>query len=319
VGQPFLAVLFVLLLAAPPSAAHPQESTAPIRVTVNRVNIGVTVTDSTGRFIEGLRREDFQIFDNGIEQPITDFLPIEEPAYLLLLIESGPAVYFLGQGHFRAADTLLTSISPTDRVAVAAYSNAPRLILGFTPNKAAARHALQNLNFSLGFAELNLSASVAAMLDWMAPLPGKKTIVLLSTGFDTSPPENWQIIQQKLQTSDVRILAVSLSGDFRKPVKGKKRVSPNPADRDLVNEGFHKADESLQQLSAATGGRVYFPQNSDEFNRAYAEIAQLIRHEYSLAFAPPAADGQLHSLKVKTRNSSYQVDHRQAYLAPSPN
>ena len=319
VGQPFLAVLFVFPFAAPPGVAQSQEPAPPIRITVNRVNVGVTVTDSAGHFIEGLRRDDFQIFDNGVEQPITDFLSIEEPAQLLLLIESGPAVYFLGQSHFRAADTLLTSISPADRVAIAAYSNAPQLILGFTPNKAAARYALQNLNFNLGFADLNLSASVAAMLDWMAPLPGKKTIVLLSTGVDTSPPETSQIVQQKLQTSDVRILAVSLSGDFRKPVKGKKRTTPNTAERESVNEGFRKADESLQQLSAATGGRVYFPQNADEFNRAYAEIAQLIRHEYSLAFAPPAADGQLHSLKVKTKNLSYQVNHRQAYLAPTQN
>ena len=318
VGQPILAVLLMLLLSAPRSTAQSQQS-SPIRVTVNRVNVGVTVTDLTGQFIEGLRREDFQLFDNGVEQPITDCLPIEEPAQLLLLIESGPAVYFLGQGHFRAADRLLNSISPADRVAVAAYSNVPQLILGFTPDKAAARFALHNLNFNLGFADLNLSASVAAALDWMAPLPGKKTIVLLSTGFDTSPPENWQIVRQKLQTSDVRILAVSLSGDFRKPVKGKKRITQNRANGDLVDEGFRKADESLQQLSAATGGRVYSPQNADEFNRAYAEIAQLIRHEYSLAFAPPAADGQLHSLQVKTKNSSYQVDHRQAYLAPPPN
>jgi len=309
----------LLFLVLAPSYAQSQEPVPPIRVTVNRVNVGVTVTDSTGHFIAGLRREDFQLFDNGIEQPITDFLPIEEPAQLLLLIESGPAVYFLGQGHFRAADTLLTSISPADRVAVAAYSNAPQLILGFTPEKAAARFALHNLNFNLGFADLNLSASVAAMLDWMAPLPGKKTIVLLSTGVDTSPQENWQIVQQKLQTSDVRILAVSLSGDFRKPVKGKKRTTQNTAERESVNEGFRKADESLQQLSRSTGGRVYFPQNADEFNRAYAEIAQLVRHEYSLAFAPPTADGQFHSLKVKAKNSSYQVDHRQAYLAPSPN
>ncbi len=317
VGQPILAVLFSLLCATSLSGAQSQQS-PPIRVTVNRVNVGVTVTDSTGHFIEGLRREDFQLFDNGVEQPITDFLPIEEPAQLLLLIESGPAVYFLGQSHFRAADTLLTSISPADRVAVAAYSNAPQLILGFTPDKTAARYALHNLNFNLGFADLNLSASVAAALDWMAPLPGKKTIVLLSTGVDTSPPENWQIVQQKLQTSEVRILAVSLSGDFRKPVKGKKRIKQNRADADLVHESFRKADESLQQLSAATGGRVYFPQNAAEFNRAYAEIAQLVRHEYSLAFAPPAADGQLHSLKVKAKNPLYQVDHRQAYLAPSP-
>jgi Ca-activated chloride channel family protein len=316
VGQAILAVLFSLLFLASLSAAQSQQPAPPIRVTVNRVNVGVTVTDSTGHFISGLRREDFHIFDNGVEQPITDFLPIEEPAQLLLLIESGPAVYFLGQGHFRAADTLLTSISPADRVAVAAYSNAPQLVLGFTPDKTAARFALHNLNFNLGFADLNLSASVAATLDWLAPLPGKKTIVLLSTGFDTSPLENWQIVQQKLQTSDVRILAVSLSGDFRKPLKGKKRSAQNRADRDFVNEGFRKADESLQQLSAATGGRVYFPKNAAEFNRAYAEIAQLIRHEYSLAFAPPTADVQLHSLKVKVKDWSYQVDHRQAYLAP---
>ncbi len=318
VGQPILAVLFSLFLSTSLSAAQAQQPTPPIRVTVNRVNVGVTVTDSAGHFISGLRREDFHVFDNDAEQPITDFLPIEEPAQLVLLIESGPAVYFLGQGHFRAADTLLTSISPADRVAVAAYSNAPQLILGFTPDKTAARFALHNLNFNIGFGDLNLSASVAATLDWLAPLPGKKTIVLLSTGFDTSPPENWQIVQRKLQTSDVRILAVSLSGDFRKPLKGKKRSAQNRADRDFVNEGFRKADESLQQLSAATGGRVYFPKNAAEFNRAYAEIAQLIRHEYSLAFAPPAADGQLHSLEVKARNSSYQVDHRQAYLAPMP-
>jgi VWFA-related protein len=318
VEQPILAIGLLLLLVAPLCTAQSQEPAPPIRVTVNRVNVGVTVTDATGHFIEGLRREDFQLFDNGVEQPITDFLSIEEPAQLLLLIESGPAVYFLGQGHFRAADTLLTSISPADRVAVAAYSNAPQLILGFTSDKAAAHYALENLNFNLGFADLNLSASVATVLDWMAPLPGKKTIVLLSTGVDTSPPENWQIVQQKLQTSDVRILAVSLSGDFRKPVKGKKRAAPNTAERESVSEGFRKADESLQQLSAATGGRVYFPQNAAEFNRAYAEIAQLIRHEYSLAFAPPAAAGQLHSLKVKTKNSAYQVDHRQAYLAPIP-
>jgi Ca-activated chloride channel family protein len=319
VGQPLLAVLLLLLSAPSLCSPQSQEPAPPIRVTVNRVNVGVTVTDGTGHFIEGLRREDFQIFDDGVEQPITDFLSIEEPAHLLLLIESGPAVYFLGQGHFRAADTLLTSISPADRVAVAAYSNAPELILGFTPDKAAARFALQNLNFNLGFAELNLSASVAATLDWMTQLPGKKTIVLLSTGVDTSPTENWQIVQEKLQTSDVRILAVSLSGDFRKPVKGKKHAAPNTAERDSVNEGFRKADDSLQQLSAATGGRVYFPQNAAEFNRAYAEIAQLVRHEYSLAFAPPAADGQLPSLKIKAKNSAYQIDHRQAYLAPAPN
>src|SRR3984893_9449187 len=156
VGQPFLAVLFSLLFLTSISKAQSQQPTPSIQVIVNRVNVGVTVTDSSGHFISGLHREDFQVFDNNIEQPITDFLPVEEPAQLFLLIESGPAVYFLGQDHFRAADTLLTSIAPADPVAVAAYSHAPQLILGLTPDQTAARFALQNLNFNLGFGDLHL-------------------------------------------------------------------------------------------------------------------------------------------------------------------
>ena len=328
VAQPFLAVrldaqpmavLLLLLFAASLSTAQSQEPTPPIRVAVNRVNVGVTVTDSSRHFVEGLRREDFHVFDNGVEQPVTDFLPIEEPAQLVLLIESGPAVLFLAKNHLFAADALLTSISPADRVAIATYSRSPQLLLNFTPNKAEARAALQSINFGNGFADLNLASSLASTIDWLAPFPGKKTIVLLSTGFDTSPPENLQTIQNKLLTSDVRILAVSLSSDFRQTEKRKKLSAQDRSNRATVKEGFAEADRSLRALSALTGGRVYFPVNPEEFTRAYNEIAQLVRHEYSLAFSPPAQDGQLHSLKVRVKDPKYQVDHRQAYLAPTAN
>jgi Ca-activated chloride channel homolog len=313
----FLLLLFLVLA---PCRAQSQEPTPPIRVSVNRVNVGVTVTDFSGHFIEGLHREDFQIFDNDVEQTITDFLPIEEPAQLLLLIESGPAVLFLSKNHLLAADTLLTTIAPTDRVAIASYSKTPQVLLNFTPNKTEARVALQSVSFVSGFADLNLSSSLATAIDWLAPLPGKKTIVLLSTGIDSSPPEDPQAIQRKLLTSDIRILALSLVADFRQPAKKHKKLSPQErSNRAAVKQGFAEADQSLRELSALTGGRVYFPTNADEFAHAYAEIAQLVRHEYSLAFAPPATDGQLHSLKVKAKNSSYQVDHRQAYLAPNAN
>jgi len=319
VGQPIIAVLFSLLCAASLFAAQTQQQAPPIRFSVNRVNVGVSVTDSSGHFIEGLRREDFQLFDNDAEQPITDFLPIEEPAQLLLLIEAGPAVVFLSQNHLRAADTLLTAIAPTDRVAIATYTKTPKLLLDFTTNKPAARAALQDINFGNDFADLNLSASLAAAIDSLTPVPGKKTIVLLSTGVDTSSAPNWPLIRQELNTSDVRILAVSLAGDLRKPAKRKKLSAQERGNRATVNEVFGEADKWLRELSQSTGGRAYFPTSAKEFANAYAEIAQLIRHEYSLAFVPPAADNQLHTVKVKVKNSAYQVDHRQAYQAPAAN
>jgi Ca-activated chloride channel homolog len=310
-----IALLSILCL---PLAAicRAQLPTEPIRVSVDRVNVSVIVTDSRGNFVEGLRREDFHVFDNGIEQPLTDFLPIEESAQLVLLIESGPAVLFLGENHLRAAAVLLKDISPSDRVAIVTYSKVPELVQDFS-SKSEAWDALQRLNFMAGFGELNLSSSLANTIDWLTPLPGKKTIVLLSTGVDTSESANWQDIQKKLEISDIRVLAVSLSGEFRKPAKAKKLSPQARSDRTYVTQVFTEADRSLRKISELTGGRAYFPQDAKEFDRAYTEIAQLIRHEYSLAFAPVSHDGELHSIEVKAKQPSYRVDHRRAYLAPT--
>src|ERR1700731_3430936 len=192
------AALFPAVLCAYFSAdprENPQQSSQTIHVSVDRVNVGVIVTDSRGHFVEGLRREDFRVFDNGIEQPLTGFAAIEEPAQVLLLIEAGPAVLFLGKNHVLASDTLLNNLSPNDRVAIASYSKDPRLLLDFTPDKLTARLALQKLNFALGFAELNMSSSLASAIDSPTPFPVEKTVVVLSTGVDTSPPERWEMIE----------------------------------------------------------------------------------------------------------------------------
>jgi Ca-activated chloride channel homolog len=295
-----------------------QQPKQTIHVSVDRVNVGVIVTDHSGHFVEGLGREDFRVFDDGIEQPLTGFAAIEEPAQVLFLIESGPAVHLLGKNHIRASGALLNNLSPNDRVAIASYSRNPELLLDFTPDKLTARLTLQSLNFTLGFAELNLSSSLASAIDWLASFPGKKTVVVLSTGIDTSPAEQLQVIQQKLKTLDVRILAVSLSGDFRKYPRWRKLSRQEREDRAFVKQGFAQADQSLQELSEATGGRVYLPRNEKEFARAYSEIAQLVRHEYSIAFSPPSNDGQVHTIQVKVKRSWCRVDHRQAYLAPEP-
>jgi Ca-activated chloride channel homolog len=295
-----------------------QEQAPKIQVTVDRVDVGVIVTGRDGNFVDGLRREDFRVFDNGVEQPITDFLSVTEPAQVLLFIESGPAVVFLGRDHLHAADQLLNNLASDDRVAIASYSKDPELLLDFTTDKMATRFALQNLNFMLGFAELDLSASLGSAIDWLGTLRGKKTIVVLSTGVDSTPAGKWEAIEQKLETSDVRILAVSLSGDFRKPIKHKVLTREDEEDRALLKQGLAAADQSLRELIRMTGGRVYFPKTQKDFDRAYAEIAQLIRHEYSLAFVPPVHDGQLHAITVKVKGFERTVDHRQAYLAPAP-
>jgi Ca-activated chloride channel homolog len=316
-------------IQATPSPAQSQQASPPpqgaIRVSVDRVDVGVIVTDAKGRFVEGLHREDFVVLDNGAPQPLTDFAAVDEPAQVLLLIEAGPAVYLLEAGHVQAADSLLSGLSPGDRVAVVKYAEAPAAIADFTPDKTAAAAAFDGLRFNLGFGSLNLSSSLSTVLDWLTNVKGKKTIVLLSTGVDTSPTDQWGGLLQRLKTSDVRILTVSLGGELRNPQNSrKKKTSPDrPAGG---SQQFEEADQILKAIAGTTGGRAYFPVSAKEFASVYAEIAQLVRHEYSLAFTPSLRDGKIHSIEVRmspvvsTNGSApnYHVGHRQAYVAPPP-
>jgi Ca-activated chloride channel family protein len=344
----FLSFLFSTLLISLSSRAQTQPDQSPsIQISVSRVNVPVIVTDPQGNFVPDLRRENFHIFDNGVEQPITDFANVISPAEVFLLVEAGPAVYFLASVHVQTSHSFLEGLSSTDRIAVAKYDTAPQLMLDFTSDKPAAYAALANVRYYVGFGNLNLSKSLNSVLDLLAKSQGKKTIVLLSTGFDTSSPADIDAALSRLKISDVRLLAISLSGAMRAPAqppaKGKKNKKDKSTDEDesrkaaakaaFTTQGFDEADRLLRALTDATGGRAYFPTTPQDYSTIYTQIAQQIRHEYSLAFTPPDRDGKVHTLEVRVTppdtsapstqpaapptSSPYTVAARRAYVAPA--
>jgi VWFA-related protein len=313
---PLAACLFFLPGLWAQQSAPARDQT--IKVKVARVNVGVVVTDEKGKFVEGLTRDSFHVFDNGSEQPITEFAPVEEPGQVLLLVESGPAAYFLQDANLFAAATMLKGLSAGDRVAVVTYTDAAQAILDFTADKSAAQMALDAIRFNLGFADLNLSSSLNTVLDWLERVPGKKTIVLISTGVDTSPAAAAAALQSRLEIGDVRILCISTSGPLRNGKQGNK------AKVQQTQEQFQDADQLLRWIAQATGGRAYFPLNGKAFEETYRDAAFMVRHEYNLAFAPPTSDGAIHKIDVKVdaasrgkdKSAEYRVDHRRGYQAP---
>src|SRR5579864_4326146 len=106
-GWIFFTLTLLLFCASGKAQETPAKADQTIRVDVARVNVGVVVTDEKGKFVEGLQRGAFHVFDNGVEHPITEFAPVEEPAQVLLLVEAGPAAYFLQSANLFAADAML--------------------------------------------------------------------------------------------------------------------------------------------------------------------------------------------------------------------
>jgi len=319
---------FALALRAPESGKVPQ---AGIQTTTEIVKIDVGVLDRHGSFVAGVVQNRFRVLDNGIEQPIIFFAPIEAPAQVLVMLETSPAVYLIHAEHLTAAYALLDGLAPDDEVALVSYSQSPQAILAFTSDKPALAAALSQVQYTLGMGDLNFYDSVSTVLDWIAPLHGKKAIVLLTTGLDSSPPERWDALVQKLKADDAVLFAVALGGSLRHPSTKKKKSKgapkPDEAEEPANPLSFAKADSALSSLAKITGGRAYFPESPKDFVSIYREIASALRHQYALGIAPQH-DGKFHSLTVQIlgangqsgpssiKSPEYQIFAREGYLAP---
>jgi len=312
------ALLFVLSFAFPVAPlCKAQEVSAPtIKVDVSRVNVGVIATNGHGNFVEGLQKSDFHIFDNGVEQPIAGFLANDDPAQVVIMIECGPAMRLFGKENVQKADALIARLAPQDRVSLVCYSSGPQVMFDLSSDHSAAQSFLDGMDFSSGSGDLNLSESLLVVLDRLNSVAGKKTIVLISSGVDGAPPVDSSLFQARISASEVRVLVVSTSLAFKKFPKAHKHDLDEREARAKVTQAFKEADARLHSLAGATGGHVYFPKAAKDYQKIYAEIAQIVRHEYNLAFVPPVPDGKLHALTV-TANHAFRIDHRQAYLAPS--
>jgi Ca-activated chloride channel homolog len=319
-----ISLVYPLLALSLAASAYSQEVAPgpplppPIRVQVTEVSIGVTVTGARGSFVKGLHANDFRVFDNGAPRPIISFLSDDDPGSVVLLLETGPGAFLNEANELHAAAMFLESLPASYRVAIVSYSRNPALLLDFTADKTVARGALAAMNFKAGYSELNLVDCVVSTIDWLAALPGKKTIVLLSSGIDTSSRWSWPLAQQKIFASGVRILAVSVTEEMRRPPKRKVLSREQRESLKYVQTNAADADRGLRQLAEPTGGQVYFPKNEKEFGRAFSKLAQSVSHEYRFSIAPTPPDGQLHTLDVKVNRPWSNIDFRKGYFIPSP-
>ena len=303
----------------------------PLEAKTELVKLDVSVLDQQGNFVSGLARESFRVLDNGAERPIVFFAPVETPARVVVVLETSPAVYMIQDEHIAAAYSLLSGLADDDQVALVTYADSPKQLLPFTTDKAAIQNALASNQYMIGMAALNFYDSVSSVVDWVAALPGKKALVLLTTGLDSSAADRFDALVQKLRTEDVVIFAVGLGGSLdsapaKKPKSSKKSSGAN-ADAGGPHL-FEKARSALLTLATLTGGRAYFPGSSKDFAPVYQEIAAALRHEYALGIAPQH-DGQFHKLTVDVLDAKaaqhasrdraeYRVSAREGYVAPGP-
>jgi VWFA-related protein len=324
-----------------------------IRVETNLVTFPVSVLDRNGRFIPGLRQTDFQIFEDGAEQKIEYFAPIEQPFTVVLLIDVSPSTAFKIDEIQNAAITFVNQLRPEDRVIVMSFDQRVRVLCRPTNNRRIISDAIRQTSFGDG---TSLYEAVhQAMSRELENVEGRKAIVLFTDGVDTtSRTSNYSSNVREAEEADSLIYTVrydtsqdmaaqngggypsgrnsgggggGLLGAILGGVLngGNVRIGgnggggggyPRGGGNGSSREEYEKGRQYLEDLSRTSGGRAFEARSLYNLDSAFAGIAEELRQQYSIGYYPETAGetGQRKQIKVRTNRDGAVVRAKSSYI-----
>ncbi len=266
-----------------------------IKVDVPLVSLDVLVTTKDGQFIPGLHKENFKVYEDGVEQSITNFNQSQAPITAVMLIEYASTNYNYMVEALNASYTFASMLKKDDWVAVESYDMRTYILTDFTQDKREVMGALNQLR-SPGFSERNLFDALYDTVDRIDRLEGHKYIILVSSGKDTFSKLNLdQVIKKLKSTKDITIYAVSIGRMLREMLDARGMVGG------AQQVDFLQSDNQMNTFAKLTGGRAYFPRFQGELPEDFRDISTDIRNQYNIAYKPTNAklDGTYRKLKVE--------------------
>ncbi len=281
------------------STSNAQQDDDVVRVNTELVILNITVTNSAGQYVPGLRLADFKIYEDGREVSLSDissFSTHESPfASVVLLDTSGSMEIRLSLAR-SAAIRFLDNLRPEDVAAVYKFDSKVEQVQMFSGGRDLAPMA-----FGLrarGMTTLH-DAIVEASKALAERTERRKAIVILSDGMDTQSRASSDKALESALAIGASIYAVDMSA-----TDGRG--------------GNRQSAMMLKNFTEKTGGRFVDTPGGPALREAFANIADELGHQYTVAFRPlnPARDGKWRKLDVKIAREDLIVRTRKAYRAP---
>jgi VWFA-related protein len=328
----------------PPVAASngPEEVAAGdvIRVNTTLVTLPVSVTDRDGRYIPNLRKEDFRLWEDGVEQNVAFFASIDKPFSVVLMLDTSGSTRFRLEDIQDAAITFVNQLRQDDRVMVVSFDDDVRVLTEFTSDRYRLRDAIRRTRPGNG---TRLYDAVDLVMNQrLNRVEGRKAIVLFTDGVDTTSrhssytsnvrdAEELDALIYPVQfdtyndmagggagwpgagrwpNSNADILGQILGGVFGKG-GGRSSGGTGTSRRD-----YELANRYLHELSERTGARSYQADSTQNLSSAFANIAEELRRQYSLGYYPKtqAQRGQRRQVRVRVNQPNLAVRTRDSYI-----
>jgi VWFA-related protein len=289
----------------PPPPAKPKKVEGmpdySIKVDVPLVNVDVLVTTKDGQFIPGLKKDNFRVSEDGVQQSVTNFDISQAPITAVLLVEFASTNYYFMVDALNASYSFANSLKKNDWVAVISYDMKPHILADFTQDKQAVYGALNQLRIP-GFSETNLFDALYDTLDRVDQIEGRKYVILVTTGVDTFSKLNLDQITKKIKaTHDVTIFPISVGFAVRNYCETHSCGYTHGIGIPVGQMDYLQGDNEMNTFARLTGGRAYFPRFQAEMPEIFRDITGDIRNQYNLSYHPtnPKLDGTYRKLKVE--------------------
>jgi VWFA-related protein len=272
-----------------------------IQVDVPLVSLDVLVTSKDGQVIPGLRKENFRVFEDGVEQKVTNFNQSEAPITAVLLVEFASTNYYFMVDALNASYAFANTLRKDDWVAVISYDMKPQILADFTQDKRAVYAALNQLRMP-GFAETNMFDALFDTLDRVDRIEGRKYVILVTTGVDTFSKLNLdQTLKKVKSTKDVTIYPISVGFAVRNYCEVHHCGYTHGIGIPVGDMDYLQGDNELRTFASLTGGRAFFPRFQGELPEIFNEIGADVRNQYSISYHPTniKLDGTYRKLKIE--------------------
>ena len=250
------------------------------QVDVNLVELFTTVTDKSGLLIRDLEREEFQVWEDSRPQEIAKFELVENlPLTLGITIDtSGSMFESLGEAQRAAVGFLENIITPRDRCFALAFADKPALLMERTSDVGAVAQVLNNL---VANGSTSLHDAIVTSLYYFRGVRGRRAMVLLSDGEDTSSSLGFAEALEYAKRSGVSVYSIGLK----------------------IGRGDVGVRRKLEKLSTETGGRTFYIKEAVELVKVYEDIERELRSQYLVAYNSDQQSeaGKYHEVEVKVR------------------
>jgi len=320
----------ILPTPTPPPKQDEQEIDPDDVISVNttEVLLPVTVRDSNGVLVSNLTRKDFRIFEDGVEQPLSDLSLRQVPVDVALIVDASSSVAGNLDDFRKAAEGFAAHLAVEDRVSLIQFDDRVVLLQDWTGSLVQLRRALKRIVPGM-FTRFH-DAMLLASRDQVARGNARHAIIVLTDGIDSGRGSTFDAALRAALQSQTTVYVVSNTQIERSRKQEELSVLLSGSDSTVrFNQlriddlrlglaALSDSERNLQQLTAATGGRLYIPTTFNDLERTYAEVADELRHQYTLYYSPlnTKRDGQFRRLRAETTNPTHQVSARIGYYAP---